>query len=76
MSLSGTPGAIGQGHAVAGLDRAVGGEREDLARAAGGEDHRLAENQTSSTPVAHVDADARRGSAVVDEQLRCTKYSS
>ncbi len=34
-------GAVGQGHAVAGLDRAVGGEREHAPGAAAGDDHRL-----------------------------------
>jgi hypothetical protein len=34
-------GAVGHGHAVAGLDRAVGGEGEHAPGAAAGDDHRL-----------------------------------
>ena len=44
MSFSGDARAIGERHAVAGLDGAVRREREDLAGAAGGEDHRAAED--------------------------------
>ncbi len=40
------PGAVGQCHAVAGLDRRVGGEREDAAGTAGRHDHSLAADRS------------------------------
>ena len=62
-------GAVGQRHAVAGLDVAVRREREDLAGAAGGQDHRAAEDRAH-----HAFADVERRDAAhraaVDDQLR------
>jgi hypothetical protein len=61
--------AIGERHAIAGLDVAVGGEGKDLARAAGGEDHRAAQDRAHGAG-----ADIERGDAAhrpaVDDQLR------
>ena len=45
-------GAIGHGHAVAGLDRAVGGEGENPPGAAGRDDHRLGLERDARGPIA------------------------
>ena len=62
-------GSIRQRHAVARLDRAVGGEREDSSRPAGAEDHGLGGNTTN---LAGAEFDCRDTLAppVFNEQLR------
>jgi hypothetical protein len=64
------PGAVGQGHAVSGLDVRVRREREDPAAASGGEDDRLGGDGLDTAGCQferHHSADP----AVVDQQRRC-----
>ena len=68
MSLSGAPGAVGQGHAVAGLDGGVGGEGEDPAAAARAEDDRLG-GDGLDPPRHQLDRDHALDPAVIDQQL-------
>jgi hypothetical protein len=61
--------AIRQGHSVAGLDVAVGGEGEDLPGAARREDHRAAQDEPHRT-VANVEGRDASHRAAVDHELR------
>jgi uncharacterized protein YheU (UPF0270 family) len=61
-------GAIGHGHAVAGLDRAVGGEGEHAAGAAAGDDHRLGV-ELAQFAAAHFHRGDALATAVIDQQV-------
>ena len=65
--LEGHARAVGQRHAVAGADGAVGGEGVDAAVAAGGQDHRAGGQGTHLTR-AHVEADDALTTAVLGDQ--------
>ena len=61
-------GPIGERHAVARLDVAVGREGKDLARAARGEDHRAAEDHADHA-LAHVERRDAAHRAAIDQEL-------
>ncbi len=66
--LEGRAGAIGHGHAVAGLDRAVGREGEHASRAAAGDDDRPG-MELAQLAAAHVHRDEALAAAGVDQQV-------
>ena len=68
MSFSGAPGAIGQRHAVAGLDGGIGGERKDAAAAAGAQDDGLGGNGLDLSG-GQLDRDHALHPAVVHQQF-------
>jgi hypothetical protein len=68
MSRSGTPWRIGQRHAVAGDDAAVGVFAEDAAGTAGGDDDRLAFDQREFAG-AHLDGHDALDAAVFFDQI-------
>ena len=61
-------GAVGQRHAVAGLDRAVGGEREHAPSTAAGDNHRIGAEKFHLT-AAHLDRRETPATAVFDHQV-------
>ncbi len=61
-------GAVGHGHAVAGLDCAVGGERKHAPSAAAGDDHRLGV-ELAQLAAAHFHGGHALATAVIDQQV-------
>src|SRR5262249_37328078 len=65
--------AINHRHAVAGLDRAVGGEGKDAAAAAGADDHGLGV-EGEQPPRAHLHGEGAHAAPILDQEIDCEEF--